>query len=115
MPVWQQRAAEWGHRALYICMLVMPLSGYIASNFSKFGVKFFGIALPPWAVESKPIYDVFNTIHIVTAWILTLLIVGHVLIALKHALIDRDGLFARMWSAGAVRRSSDIGPDRITS
>ncbi len=114
VPVWQRRAADWGHRALYVCMLVMPLSGYIGSNFSKYGVKFFGIDLPPWGVESKAIYAVFNTTHVVTAWILTLLIIGHVAIALKHALIDRDGLLARMWPAGSARHPRDVQPDRIT-
>jgi cytochrome b561 len=33
MPEWQQRAATWWHCALYACMLLMPASGYVASNF----------------------------------------------------------------------------------
>src|SRR5262249_21852146 len=33
MPVWERVAARWSHWVLYACMLVMPLSGYIASNF----------------------------------------------------------------------------------
>ena len=47
MPAWQQRAATRSHCALYACMLLMPASGYVASNFSKHGVKFFGLALRP--------------------------------------------------------------------
>jgi cytochrome b561 len=46
---WQQRLAAAGHHLMYLCMLVLPLSGYIASNFSRFGVKFFNtITLAPW-------------------------------------------------------------------
>ncbi len=97
MAPWQRRAARLGHGALYACMLVMPASGYIASNFSKHGVKFFGIALRPWGPDLPSVYDAFNGLHIVTAFVFTALIVGHVAVALKHALVDRDTVFARIW------------------
>ena len=92
----QQRLATLGHRALYACMVVMPLSGYIASNFSKHGVKFFGVALKPWGPDLPAVYGVFSQLHNVTAWLFTALILGHVAMALKHQLIDKDGLLARM-------------------
>lgn len=100
MSAWQRRAARLGHVALYACMFVMPLSGYIASNFSKHGVKFFGVALRPWGADLPALYSVFNNLHVATAWLFTALIVGHVLMALKHALFDRDGIFKRIspWS-----------------
>ena len=41
MPQWQRRAAHASHLAMYLCMLLVPLSGYLASNFSKHGIKFF--------------------------------------------------------------------------
>jgi cytochrome b561 len=96
MPRWQQRAALLGHRALYACMLVMPLSGYIGSNFSKHGVKFFGVPLRAWGPDLPAVYDFFNGVHVATAWVFAALIVAHVLIALQHA-IARDGVFARVW------------------
>ncbi len=96
MSAAQQRAATLGHRALYACMLLMPLTGYIASNFSKHGVKFFGTALKPWGPDLPQVYDFFNAIHVATAIVFSALILGHVAIALKHALVDRDGLFSRI-------------------
>ena len=51
MPEWEQRAARLGHQVLYACMIVVPLSGYVASNFSKYGVTFFGVALQPWGAN----------------------------------------------------------------
>ena len=92
----EQRAATLGHRTLYACMLVMPLSGYVASNFSKYGVKFFGAALKPWGPELPQVYNFFNAMHVATAFVFAALIVGHVAIALKHALVDRDGVFSRI-------------------
>lgn len=96
VPRWQQRAAGWGHGVLYACMLVVPLSGYIASNFSKHGVKFFGLALPPWGADLPPVYSFFNTLHVATTWLFAVLVAGHIVMALKHALVDRDGVFSRM-------------------
>ena len=95
MPAWQQRAATWSHGALYACMLLMPAAGYVASNFSKHGVKFFGLALRPWGPDLPRVYDVFNGVHIATAWVFSVLILGHVVMALKHALVDH-ALFSRM-------------------
>ena len=101
LPVWQRQAATWGHRALYACMVVMPLSGYIGSNFSKYGVKFFGHPLPPWGPDDKAVYAIFNGTHVFTAWLFTALIAGHVLMAARHALINRDGVFSRIWPSAA--------------
>lgn len=103
MPHWQQRTARLGHTALYACMVVLPLSGYIASNFSKHGVKFFGRALPPWGPDLPAVYAAFNLVHVVTGWTLAVLVVGHVLVALKHALVDRDTVFARIWPWAGAR------------
>ncbi|HEX2540215.1 MAG TPA: cytochrome b [Caldimonas sp.] len=84
----QRRAAELGHRALYACMLLMPVSGYIASNFSKYGVRFFGTPLPPWGPESAAVYAFFNGLHVGTAYVFTALVAGHVAVAFRHAMVD---------------------------
>ena len=97
LPRWQQRGATIGHAALYACMIVMPLAGYVASNFSKHGVKLFGMALRPWGPDLPGVYGFFNGLHIATAFLFSALIAGHVLMALKHAVVDRDSVFSRMW------------------
>ena len=96
MPPWERIAAKWSHVLLYVCMLVMPLSGYMASNFSKYGVNFFNsVKLPPWGVDDKAIYGFFNTTHVLTSYLFVALIVVHALAALRH-LFMRDGVFRRM-------------------
>jgi cytochrome b561 len=97
MGAWQRRAAEHGHRALYACMVVMPLSGYLASNFNRRGIDLFGLALPPWGPPMPPVYSALIGLHDVTAYLFCALVAGHVAVALKHAWVDRDGLFARIW------------------
>ena len=106
MKRWQQNAARVGHWVLYGCMIAMPSSGYVASNFSKYGIRFFGHSWPAWGPASPPVYAFFNGMHVATAWLLSILIVGHVAVALKHAWVDRDGVFARMWPGAPDRSSS---------
>jgi cytochrome b561 len=96
VPTWERVASRVNHLSLYICMLVMPSSGYIASNFSKFGVKLFNVVLlPPWGIDDKRIYAVFNTTHVATSYLFVGLIALHVFAAVRHA-FRRDGVFARM-------------------
>ena len=97
IPRVQQRIASVTHILLYVLMVVMPLSGYIASNYSKWGVKFFNVVtFPPWGVESKLIYAIFNQTHKVASWLLLALVILHVFAGLKHLLVDRDRVFSRM-------------------
>lgn len=102
MPAWERAAARASHFALYACMLVMPLAGYLASNFSRFGVNYLNaVLLPPWGVDDRRIYAALNGTHVVTSYVFVALIALHVLAALRH-LVLRDGVFRRMWSAGAA-------------
>ncbi len=97
VPAWERTAARASHVALYACMLVMPVAGYLASNFSKFGVNLFNaVLLPPWGVDDRRLYALFNTTHVVTSYVLAALIAVHVLAALRHLYL-RDGVFIRMW------------------
>jgi len=96
MPAWQRIAARGNHLALYAAMLVMPLSGYIASNFSKYGVKLYNaVRLPPWGGDDPRVYAIFNSIHVVTAYVFVAIIALHVLAAILHA-VRRDRVFSRM-------------------
>jgi cytochrome b561 len=97
IPRWERLGAQTSHFALYACMVIMPAAGYLASNFSQYGVKFFNaIVLPPWGYDDRQIYAFFSTTHIVTSYLFVALIVVHIVAALRHWL-RHDGIFARMW------------------
>ena len=97
MPAWERRAARANHALLYGCMIVMPLAGYAASNFSKFGVKFFNaLSLPPWGVDNAGIYGFLNGLHVVTSYVFVALIALHLVAAAKHAVFPRHGILGRM-------------------
>jgi len=96
MSTARQRLANAGHAALYACMVIAPLAGYLGSNFSKHGVRFFGVVLAPWGPDWPAAYSLLVGVHDASSYLLLALVIGHVAMALKHALIERDGIFARI-------------------
>ncbi|MDR5775011.1 MULTISPECIES: cytochrome b [unclassified Caballeronia] len=97
MQTWQRAAASITQALLYVGMVAMPLTGYLGSSFNKFGTRFWGVLLPQWGWDDKALRGLFFGIHGYLAWIMAALVVLHFLGALKHQLIDRDGLLRRMW------------------
>jgi len=94
-----QKLGTWNHRLLYLCMVVLPVSGYLGSSFSQYPVKFFGMALPKLWGPSPEGKEFFSELHELSADVLMTLIALHVLAALWHQLVKRDGLLSRMgWS-----------------
>jgi cytochrome b561 len=96
MQAWQRAAASMTQGLLYVAMIAMPLTGYLGSSFNKFGMRFWGAMLPMWGWDDPGLRKIFFTIHELCAWVLIALIALHVAGALKHQLIDRDGLMSRM-------------------
>jgi cytochrome b561 len=97
LVAWQARAAQVGHAALYVCMIGMPLTGYLASNFSKHGIKFFNVLpLAPWGPDDKALYGLFNGSHDTLGLVFSVLVAGHILLALYHRQLAHDGVFERM-------------------
>jgi len=97
LRAWQRAAAKASHYGLYVCMLVMPLSGYLGSSFTKYPIKYFGLTLPHWGWDAPHLKDLTSEIHLVTVCVFITLIALHVAAALKHRFVDRDGVFERMF------------------
>ncbi|NRB57217.1 MAG: cytochrome b [Salinicola sp.] len=89
-----QRLAIGGHIVMYALLILMPLSGALMTWGMGYGVHVFGKAWfegadAPWAAS-------FGGLHGTFAWLLTLMIVGHVCMALYHHFRLRDGTLRRM-------------------
>lgn len=97
VPAWQRLAAKWNHGLLYLCMVVMPVSGYLGSNFTKYPIKYWGHALPHWGWEDAALKELMSQIHFGAVWLFMALIVLHVVAAVKHRALGHDGVFERMW------------------
>jgi cytochrome b561 len=102
MPAWQQRAAHWTHRALYVLFFAVPLAGWAYSSAAGFPVVVFGVLpLPDFVPADKALAEFIKPFHKYLAYTLALLVLTHIGAALKHQFVDRDGLLARMWPARA--------------
>ena len=96
-PHWQLRAAHVTHWALYALFFAVPLAGWAYSSASGFQVVVFGvIPLPDFVSKDKALADSLKELHEILAWVLFSLVILHVAAAMKHALVDRDGLLRRM-------------------
>lgn len=98
MARWQRAASHAVHHLLYALMLAVPLSGWLMSSAKGFQTLWFGIVpLPDLLSANESVGDALARTH----WILNLALGGlvalHLLAALKHQFIDRDGLLGRMW------------------
>lgn len=96
VPAWQSRLASGTQRLLYLCMFALPITGLTGALYSKDGVVFLGITLPHPAPNHDFSEQMFS-IHGAAAWVLIVLVGLHVAGGLKHLLLDRDGVFQRMW------------------
>lgn len=92
---WEARLAAATHRALYGFLVMAPLAGYLASSFTPYAIKFFGIELPKAGWPEESLNGVFKLLHLAFVWGGAGLIALHVAGALKHAL-RRDGTLFRM-------------------
>ena len=94
----QKLAAVWVHRLLYVAMLVMPASGIIMSYAGGRAIPFFGLFTIPGAEEKMAsLGKLAHEVHELGGNMIIALIVIHVLAALYHHFVLKDGTLARMF------------------
>ena len=97
MPAWQHIAHHGVHHLMYVLFFAIPLVGWIYSSAAGFPIVLFGVLpLPDLVGKSPDLAEALKPWHAYLAYALAALVVLHVAALLKHQLIDRDGLLARM-------------------
>lgn len=92
-------ASTWSHGLLYALMAGLPLTGYLMSSANTLGVPTVAFGLVPIPHLLGPdatLENAFKTLHNAFAVTLMGLVAVHVLAAVKHAVINRDGIWTRM-------------------
>jgi cytochrome b561 len=108
MPSWQQKAASALHALLYVLMFAVPVSGYFYTLAAGVPVVYLGLVPLPVLIDPDPaIKPVLRLLHVYLDWTLFACVCLHVLAALKHQFIDRDGLMKRMMPAFPSSRHKD--------
>lgn len=105
VPSLERAAARVGHLLLYLCMLALPLSGWLWSSAAGFKIPVAGLFfLPPLMDKTPALAPVFKQVHIFLAYAIAILVCGHVLMALKHYFVDRSDSLESMLPSWLVRR-----------
>ena len=91
----EKKIATAGHHTLYLLMVLVPVSGVLMALYSKFGLKWFCLDLFA-GLDNPAMRDTFKEAHEVLGIIMLVVIGVHVLGAIKHKLIDKDGTMDRM-------------------
>jgi len=109
-PPWERAAAAIVHGALYALTLLAILLGWLAASSAPLPVPtiVFGLFAWPSLMGADPATFAFASLaHRLTGYGLAMLAGLHAAAALKHALVDREGVFSRMAfgrGPGAPRR-----------
>ena len=94
---WQDRLARSVHRLFYVCLILMPLSGWVASSATGIDTVIFNAwTLPRIAPVSERVETVGFAVHAWLGLIFAILIAGHVLGVVYRTVVVRDRTFARM-------------------
>jgi cytochrome b561 len=93
----EKRAIHLIERALYFCMVAMPLSGLIFVMTGGYPILLFGRwDLPPFLPLNAVVSRTAQWTHAVTAVLLVGSLVAHWAVGLRHQLRDRDRYLQRM-------------------
>jgi len=98
LPAWQARAARLSHASLYILMIAVPLAGYVRVRAGGFPIETLdALGIGTLVPRSDPLAELAKTVHYAAGLAIAALIALHVAAALRHGLLQRDGVFSRMW------------------
>jgi cytochrome b561 len=97
MPQLQKAAAAVSEGALYVLMLIQPLTGLAQSVTRGRPFQLFVFQAPRLMTRDKGLTGLFHNIHELGAWLLLSLIGLHIAAALFHGLVRRDGVLQSMW------------------
>lgn len=104
MPGWEKAAARASHFGFYLLLVAMPLLGWAYVSVAPLNVPtmLFGVIHWPHmpffegVTDRKEVAEIFAESHEIAAFAAIGLLLLHVAAALKHHLISRDDVLARM-------------------
>jgi cytochrome b561 len=94
---WEVVASLLVQRLLYTGMILLPVTGLVGASYTRDGLVLFGQRMPAWLAPAHDTAEAWFEVHETIVWIMVGLVALHALAGLKHAFVDRDGVFQRMW------------------
>ena len=91
---WERALANGVHILLYVLLIVFLVSGYVSASALREPMLLFPLDQGFARSETG---ELILEVHFASKWALLVLFGLHFAGTLKHAIIDRDGSFSRMW------------------
>lgn len=97
-PRWQRVASRINEGLLYLITFVVCLLGWAHSGAHKPDyASYFGLfRVPQFTTEDRALAGVYEDRHILMAYVLLALVALHVVAAVWHQFVRKDGLISRM-------------------
>ncbi|KQU61768.1 cytochrome B [Sphingomonas sp. Leaf339] len=97
-PAWERGAAHATHWALYLLMIALPVTGWlmVSGSAQRRPLTWFGLFDIPYLPVGKAAGGFGHESHEILGWVMLALVVLHIGAALRHRLILRDHVLARM-------------------
>ena len=96
MQGWERKAAAATHHSIYLLMFLVPILGWLTNESAPFPLQYFDLFQVPNAGIGPDAAKFFLDVHEIVAKLLLLLVIVHVLAALKHHFIAKDDILKRM-------------------
>jgi len=98
---WEYLLANAAHIWLYVCLIALPLTGWLMSSAGGYPVGFFGIEMPALMGKNESLGGIFYELHEAFVYSILAILALHMAGALKHHIFDRDRTLKRMTMAQA--------------
>ena len=92
----QRILAKGGHGLLYLCMILVPLTGMARPLGAGYGLKLFGNQLVEGDGQKIEWLLAFSQIHAPLTWAFVVLAIGHIGAALNHHFVLKHATLTRM-------------------
>ncbi len=103
-PTWQIFCERVVHILLYVCIIAMPVVGWMGSVSEDKAPHLFHWQLMLPLQHNKALSDFYFSIHGVLAIVIIVLVSIHVLAALYHHIILRDTVLMRMMPGSKIKK-----------
>jgi cytochrome b561 len=107
VPPPERSIASATHHTLYVLLLVMVISGYVRTVGDGYPIELLDmLGVPPLMPLMPQAAEFALVVHQFASMALVALVAVHVSAVLRHQLVDRHAILARMWPPHDKRHSS---------
>jgi cytochrome b561 len=103
----EKNGSQAVHIVLYFLLIALPILGWLGTSALGHPPNFFGLfVLPQLVAENKALGEQIMDYHVIAAFTLIGLVLLHIIFALYHGIVRKDGVLSRMISG----TNRGIGP-----